>query len=88
MKYRNFVQYFITNAMQPKLVAEMEKFRAASFSCKLRLFAPFSYWPQKVAKIIIEVITSPAISNIVLKKIMTLHISIFSFIDHSKFSQP
>ena len=81
------ILYHQCNATQA-CVAEMEKFRAASFSCKLRLFAPFSYWPQKVAKIIIEVIASPAISNIVLKKSMTLHISIFSFIDHSKFSQP
>ena len=81
------ILYHQCNATQA-CVAEMEKFRAASFSCKLRLFAPFSYWPQKVAKIIIEVITSPAISNIVLKKNMTLHTSIFSFIDHSKFSQP
>ena len=81
------ILYHQCNATQA-CVAEMEKFRAASFSCKLRLFAPFSYWPQKVAKIIIEVIASPAISNIVLKKSMTLHTSIFSFIDHSKFSQP
>ena len=81
------ILYHQCNATQA-CVAEMEKFRAASFSCKLRLFAPFSYWPQKVAKIIIEVIASPAISNIVLKKSMTLHISIYSFIDHSKFSQP